>query len=68
MMNKWTPIAEQRKDRDGSFVWTPLPSCPHFDDKKPLVQVRKMVDAGKLLMATRKIKDWHYELVVKKPG
>ena len=65
--NKWFPIAEQRKDTDGSFRWVPLDDCPFFHADAPLARVRKEVKRGNLIMATRKVRNWHYELVVKIP-
>lgn len=65
--NKWFPIAEQRRGPDGSFRWVPMDDCPFYHSDVPLVRVRTEVKRGNLLMATRKIAAWHYELVVKIP-
>ncbi len=65
--NRWFPIAERRKKDDGSFWWVPLEDCPFRNFEAPLARVRTEVRRGNLLMATRKLAPWHYELVVKIP-
>ena len=66
----WMPVGIKKIWRDpGSgepkWEWRPTSENPYAETSDPFGPLRRSMRRGEILMAQRKIDDWHYELVVK---